>query len=178
MAFLGQPCNQFGGQEPGDNSEILHCVQYVRPGNGYIIPSNMAFTEKGDVNGLFATPLFKSLKSSCGAADVGWNVRGLHTCAPRAGQAAPPSRAHNTHAPTYTMHSLRPGALARMASPTTATSRALAPQQWQRTWTTSLRSSKASGCGAQLAAKAQGLMGAQIMTATRVLGVSFPARMA
>ena len=48
-------------------------MQYVRPGNGYIIPSNMNFTEKGDVNGLFTTPLFKSLKTSCGGADVGWN---------------------------------------------------------------------------------------------------------
>jgi glutathione peroxidase len=71
--FLGQPCNQFGGQEPGSNSEILNCVTYVRPGNGYIIPPIMNFTEKADVNGLFASPLFKSLKSSCGGADVGWN---------------------------------------------------------------------------------------------------------
>lgn len=68
-----EPCNQFGGQEPGDNSEILNCVKYVRPGNGYQIPSIMSFTEKGDVNGLFTTPLFKTLKSSCGGADVGWN---------------------------------------------------------------------------------------------------------
>ncbi len=68
-----EPCNQFGGQEPGDNSEILNCVKYVRPGNGYQIPSIMSFTEKGDVNGLFTTPLFKSLKTSCGGADVGWN---------------------------------------------------------------------------------------------------------
>lgn len=71
--FLGQPCNQFGGQEPGDNDEILNCVTYVRPGNGYVIPSNMLFTQKGDVNGLFATPLFKDLKTACGGADVGWN---------------------------------------------------------------------------------------------------------
>jgi len=68
-----EPCNQFGGQEPGDNSEILNCVKYVRPGNGYQIPSIMSFTEKGDVNGLFTTPLFKTLKTSCGGADVGWN---------------------------------------------------------------------------------------------------------
>jgi glutathione peroxidase-family protein len=68
---------EFGGQEPGDNSEILTCVRYVRPGNGltapFESPSNMNFTQKGDVNGLFATPLFKSLKGSCGGADVGWN---------------------------------------------------------------------------------------------------------
>jgi glutathione peroxidase-family protein len=64
---------EFGSQEPGDNSEILNCVKYVRPGNGYVIPSAMSFSQKGDVNGLFATPLFKSLKADCGGADVGWN---------------------------------------------------------------------------------------------------------
>jgi glutathione peroxidase len=73
LLMLGQPCNQFGGQEPGDNSEIKNCVEYVRPGNGYKIPANMALTQKGDVNGILETPLFKSLKASCGGADVGWN---------------------------------------------------------------------------------------------------------
>ena len=71
--MLGQPCNQFGGQEPGDNSEIVNCVEYVRPGNGYKIPANMALTQKGDVNGLLETSLFKTLKAACGGADVGWN---------------------------------------------------------------------------------------------------------
>ncbi len=33
----------------------------------------MLMLEKGDVNGLFATPLFKGLKEDCGNADVGWN---------------------------------------------------------------------------------------------------------
>ena len=61
------------GQEPGENSEIINCVQYVRPGNGFKIPAMMTFTEKGDVNGLFATPLAKALKSACGGKDVGWN---------------------------------------------------------------------------------------------------------
>ena len=73
LLILGQPCNQFGGQEPGDNSEIINCVEYVRPGNGYKIPESMSLTQKGDVNGILATGLFKSLKSSCGGADVGWN---------------------------------------------------------------------------------------------------------
>ncbi len=73
LLMLGQPCNQFGGQEPGDNNEIVNCVEYVRPGNGYKIPASMMLTQKGDVNGLLETPLFKSLKSSCGGADVGWN---------------------------------------------------------------------------------------------------------
>lgn len=70
---MGQPCNQFGGQEPGDNSEIKNCVTYVRPGNGYTIPSTMDFTQKGDVNGLLATPIASYLRKSCGGADVLWN---------------------------------------------------------------------------------------------------------
>lgn len=70
---LPAPSPQFGGQEPGNNNEIVNCVEYVRPGNGYRIPPIMTLSEKGDVNGLFETPLFKSLKSSCGGADVGWN---------------------------------------------------------------------------------------------------------
>lgn len=71
--ILNQPSNQFGGQEPGDNSEIINCVEYVRPGRPYVIPSIMQFTQKGDVNGLFATPLAKTLKAACGGADVAWN---------------------------------------------------------------------------------------------------------
>ncbi len=73
VGFLGQPCNQFGGQEPGDGLEITNCVTYVRPGHGYVIPPTMAFTEKGDVNGLLATPLAKTLIKACGGKDVGWN---------------------------------------------------------------------------------------------------------
>ena len=48
-------------------------MEYVRPGNGYKIPPTMALTQKGDVNGVFATALFKGLKASCGGADVLWN---------------------------------------------------------------------------------------------------------
>lgn len=73
MRFFGQPCNQFGGQEPGGNDEIVNCVEYVRPGHGYKIPSIMTLSQKGDVNGLFETPLFKSLKASCGGTDTQWN---------------------------------------------------------------------------------------------------------
>jgi glutathione peroxidase-family protein len=52
-------------------------VQYVRPGKGYVIPSALTLLQKGDVNGLFATPLFKSLKTQCGGADVGWNFEAV-----------------------------------------------------------------------------------------------------
>ncbi len=49
----------------------------MRPGNGYVIPSAITFTQKGDVNGVFATPLFKALKGDCGGADVGWNFEAI-----------------------------------------------------------------------------------------------------
>lgn len=76
--YLWQPCNQFGGQEPGDGIEIPHCVQYVRPGlnaqnQPYVFPDNHFMTSKGDVNGLLATALAKNLKAACGGEDVLWN---------------------------------------------------------------------------------------------------------
>ncbi len=71
--IVGQPCNQFGSQEPGDNDEIVNCVQYVRPGHGYVLPAQLLLLQKADVNGVFASALFKTLKEQCGGADVGWN---------------------------------------------------------------------------------------------------------
>jgi glutathione peroxidase-family protein len=55
----------------------VNCVQFVRPGKGYTIPSTMTLLQKGDVNGLFTTPLFSSLKKSCGGGDVGWNFEAV-----------------------------------------------------------------------------------------------------
>lgn len=52
----GTPCNQFGGQEPGDNDELLNGLAYVRPGNGFV-PA-FPLTQKMDVNGAFANPLW------------------------------------------------------------------------------------------------------------------------
>ncbi|PNJ77534.1 GPX3 isoform 10, partial [Pongo abelii] len=39
----------FGKQEPGENSEILPTLKYVRPGGGFV--PNFQLFEKGDVNG-------------------------------------------------------------------------------------------------------------------------------
>jgi glutathione peroxidase len=36
LLIVGFPCNQFGGQEPGANDEILNGLKYVRPGNGFV----------------------------------------------------------------------------------------------------------------------------------------------
>ncbi|XP_016076100.1 PREDICTED: epididymal secretory glutathione peroxidase-like [Miniopterus natalensis] len=63
LVVLGFPCNQFGKQEPGENSEILPGLKYVRPGGGYV-PSFQLF-EKGDVNGEKEQKVFTFLKQSC-----------------------------------------------------------------------------------------------------------------
>lgn len=61
--MLGFPCNQFGLQEPGKNSEILKILQHVRPGNGFV--PNFPLFEKIEVNGNSEHPLFTFLKSKC-----------------------------------------------------------------------------------------------------------------
>uniref|UniRef100_A0A673SUB7 Glutathione peroxidase n=1 Tax=Suricata suricatta TaxID=37032 RepID=A0A673SUB7_SURSU len=63
VVVLGFPCNQFGKQEPGKNSEILSGLKYVRPGGGFV-PSFQLF-EKGDVNGENEQKIFTFLKNSC-----------------------------------------------------------------------------------------------------------------
>ena len=62
LQILGFPCNQFGKQEPGRNSEILNGLKYVRPGNGFepIFP----LFKKRDVNGKDEDKVFKYLKVS------------------------------------------------------------------------------------------------------------------
>ncbi|OBS59442.1 hypothetical protein A6R68_09431, partial [Neotoma lepida] len=63
VVVLGFPCNQFGKQEPGRNSEILLGLKYVRPGGGYV--PNFQLFEKGDVNGENEQKVFSFLKNSC-----------------------------------------------------------------------------------------------------------------
>ncbi|KAF7661494.1 hypothetical protein LDENG_00260060 [Lucifuga dentata] len=63
LTLLGFPCNQFGKQEPGQNSEILPGLMHVRPGKGFV-PNFMLF-EKGDVNGEKEQQVFTFLKNSC-----------------------------------------------------------------------------------------------------------------
>jgi len=61
------PCNQFHLQEPGNNSEILNGVKYVRPGNGYQPDPSVHIFGKLEVNGRNAHPMYKFLKSACPA---------------------------------------------------------------------------------------------------------------
>nr|XP_010972990.2 epididymal secretory glutathione peroxidase isoform X1 [Camelus dromedarius] len=63
LVVLGFPCNQFGKQEPGENSDILPGLKYVRPGGGYI--PNFQLFEKGDVNGEKEQKVFTFLKRAC-----------------------------------------------------------------------------------------------------------------
>ncbi|CAO2595358.1 Epididymal secretory glutathione peroxidase, partial [Lemmus lemmus] len=61
LVVLGFPCNQFGKQEPGENSEILPGLKYVRPGRGYV--PNFQLFAKDDVNGEKEQKIFTFLKS-------------------------------------------------------------------------------------------------------------------
>ncbi|TEA36048.1 hypothetical protein DBR06_SOUSAS810191, partial [Sousa chinensis] len=63
LVILGFPCNQFGKQEPGMNSEILPTLKYVRPGGGFV--PNFQLFEKGDVNGEKEQKFYTFLKNSC-----------------------------------------------------------------------------------------------------------------
>lgn len=67
---LGFPCNQFGGQEPGNADEI---AQFCQINFGVTFP----LMEKVDVNGPDASPVFGWMKSEkkglMGSAGIKWN---------------------------------------------------------------------------------------------------------
>ncbi|CAN5267168.1 glutathione peroxidase [soil metagenome] len=67
---LGFPCNQFGGQEPGDAAEIANFCSLT-----YDVTFPMF--AKIDVNGTDADPLFEQLKSAApglmGSKSIKWN---------------------------------------------------------------------------------------------------------
>lgn len=58
--IIAFPCNQFGGQEPGHNDELLPGLKYVRPGNCF--EPMFPVMAKVDVNGENEHPLFTFLK--------------------------------------------------------------------------------------------------------------------
>lgn len=70
LVVLGFPCNQFGGQEPGDAAEIASFCKLT-----YDVTFPMF--AKIDVNGREASPLFVWLKHEApgvlGSEDVKWN---------------------------------------------------------------------------------------------------------
>uniref|UniRef100_A0A8C8A9H3 Glutathione peroxidase n=1 Tax=Otus sunia TaxID=257818 RepID=A0A8C8A9H3_9STRI len=63
LVVLGFPSNQFGKQEPGQNSEILPALKYVRPGGGFV--PNFQLFQKGDVNGAKDDALSPLLQNAC-----------------------------------------------------------------------------------------------------------------
>ncbi|KAF1457930.1 Glutathione peroxidase 3, partial [Spheniscus demersus] len=63
LIVLGFPSNQFGKQEPGQNSEILPALKYVRPGGGFT--PNFQLFQKGDVNGAKEQKVYTFLKNAC-----------------------------------------------------------------------------------------------------------------
>ena len=76
--MIGYPSNEFGSQEPGNGIEILHCVQYVRPGGNFT--PDFPLTVKVSTNGALADATFQAAKAACpgfgsGATkdDVQWN---------------------------------------------------------------------------------------------------------
>jgi glutathione peroxidase len=69
LAIVGFPCNQFGGQEPGDSDQIGAFCQ-----KNYGVTFQMM--EKVDVNGSNAHPLYEWLKSEKGGllgGKIKWN---------------------------------------------------------------------------------------------------------
>nr|XP_034599260.1 probable phospholipid hydroperoxide glutathione peroxidase 6, mitochondrial isoform X2 [Setaria viridis]TKW08439.1 hypothetical protein SEVIR_6G027900v2 [Setaria viridis] len=67
--ILAFPCNQFGGQEPGTNEEIVQfaCTRFK---------AEYPIFDKVDVNGNNAAPIYKFLKSSKGGLfgdSIKWN---------------------------------------------------------------------------------------------------------
>ena len=64
--LLAFPCNQFGGQEPDSNEEILDFVT-----SNYGVKFTMM--DKVDVNGPNASMVFKYLKSQADIGNIGWN---------------------------------------------------------------------------------------------------------
>ncbi|KAL0041653.1 hypothetical protein WJX79_010838 [Trebouxia sp. C0005] len=68
LVILGFPCNQFNGQEPGDNKEIK---QFAKSKG-----ADFPMMSKIEVNGANADPLYGYLKSQKGGiltSDVKWN---------------------------------------------------------------------------------------------------------
>lgn len=70
LQVAGFPCNQFGGQEPGDEAQI---AEFCEVNYGVSFP----MFAKVEVNGSDAHPLFKRLKSEApgllGSQGIKWN---------------------------------------------------------------------------------------------------------
>ncbi|OBQ45566.1 MAG: hypothetical protein AN484_00925 [Aphanizomenon flos-aquae WA102] len=66
VVVLGFPCNQFGNQEPGNNQDIK---EFCTTNYGVKFP----LSQKVEVNGPNAHPIYKHCKESTGITNIGWN---------------------------------------------------------------------------------------------------------
>ena len=69
LVVIGFPCDQFGGQEPGDDAEI---AEFCRVNHGVSFP----LSTKVEVNGSGTHPVFQWLKSQAGGlmgSRIKWN---------------------------------------------------------------------------------------------------------
>eukprot|EP00934_Nitzschia_sp_Nitz4_P005772 Nitzschia sp. Nitz4//scaffold28_size193895//183269//184461//NITZ4_001692-RA/size193895-augustus-gene-0.317-mRNA-1//-1//CDS//3329546063//5762//frame0 len=73
--ILAFPCNQFGAQEPESNQDIWRFATHT-----YGVDFQMM--EKIDVNGPYASPVYKYLKKVAGPSHIGWNFATYYVVAP------------------------------------------------------------------------------------------------
>jgi glutathione peroxidase len=66
VVVIGFPCNQFGNQEPGTTEEIKTFCTNVY---GITFP----ISQKVEVNGPNAHPIYNYLKENSGVTNIGWN---------------------------------------------------------------------------------------------------------
>ena len=66
VVVIGFPCNQFGNQEPGTTEEIKSFCTNVY---GITFP----ISQKVEINGPNAHPIYKYLKENSGVTNIGWN---------------------------------------------------------------------------------------------------------
>eukprot|EP00928_Gymnodinium_smaydae_P070576 TRINITY_DN54384_c0_g1_i1.p1 TRINITY_DN54384_c0_g1~~TRINITY_DN54384_c0_g1_i1.p1 ORF type:complete len:128 (-),score=24.04 TRINITY_DN54384_c0_g1_i1:306-689(-) len=72
VAIVAFPCNQFGGQEPGNSAAI----KQFAAGKGLTVntpDSTFKLMEKVDVNGPNQHPVYAFLKKHSGSDDIRWN---------------------------------------------------------------------------------------------------------
>lgn len=73
LQILAFPCNQFGGQEPGDHQQIVEFTKTLDND----MPEKLHFFEKADVNGANAREVFSFLKDALpnddGTNNIRWN---------------------------------------------------------------------------------------------------------
>jgi len=73
LKILAFPCNQFGGQEPGNHQEIIEFTKTIDPN----MPEKIDFFEKADVNGANTREVFSFLKEKLpgddGTTGIRWN---------------------------------------------------------------------------------------------------------